>query len=69
MEIAEKAQRRLCQRYYQLLKRGKTAGQATTAVGRELLGFAWAIAQAVAHPITDDGGAADDDDDVAMVAA
>jgi hypothetical protein len=33
-----------------LLKRGKTPGQATTAVARELLGFVWAIAQVVAGP-------------------
>lgn len=49
VQIAEAAQRRLCQRYYQLLKRGKTSGQATTAVGRELLGFVWAIGQAMAQ--------------------
>ena len=53
VQIAETAQRRLCQRYYQLLKRGKTSGQATTAVGRELLGFVWAIGQAVATATTD----------------
>jgi len=59
VHIAEKAQRRLCQRYYQLLKRGKTSGQATTAVARELLGFVWAIGQAVAHAGTEgaDAGA------------
>jgi transposase len=66
VQIAERAQRRLCQRYYQLLKRGKTAGQATTAVGRELLGFVWAIAQAVAHPTTDEDEAVGD---AAVVAA
>lgn len=67
VQIAETAQRRLCQRYYQLLKRGKTSGQATTAVGRELLGFVWAIGQAVAHPVTDD--AAEVGDEAAPVAA
>lgn len=50
VEIARTAQRRMCTRYYQLLKRGKTPGQATTAVARELLGFVWAIAQVVAAP-------------------
>lgn len=50
VQIAQKAQRRMCARYYQLLKRGKTPGQATTAVARELLGFVWAIAQVVAAP-------------------
>jgi transposase len=50
VQIARTAQRRMCSRYYQLLKRGKTPGQATTAVARELLGFVWAIAQVVAAP-------------------
>jgi transposase len=67
VQIAKTAQRRLCQRYYQLLKRGKTPGQATTAVGRELLGFVWAIGQALAHPATDEGAASGDD--AAVVAA
>jgi transposase len=48
--IAKTAQRRMCTRYAQLLTRGKTPGQATTAVARELLGFVWAIAQVVAMP-------------------
>lgn len=41
--IAWKAQHRLHQRYRHLLAQGKCPQQAMTAVGRELLGFIWAI--------------------------
>jgi transposase len=41
--IAWKAQHRLHARYRALLAKGKTPQQAVTAVGRELLGFIWAI--------------------------
>ena len=41
--IAWKAQYRLNARYKALLAKGKTPQQAVTAVGRELLGFIWAI--------------------------
>jgi len=43
-EISWKGQRRLCGRYRELCKSGKTSQVAITAVGRELLGFIWAIA-------------------------
>jgi transposase len=42
-EIAWKAQHRLCTRYRRLLAKGKLKQQVITAVGRELLGFIWAI--------------------------
>jgi transposase len=42
-EIAWKAQHRLHTRYRHLLARGKCKQQVVTAVGRELLGFIWAI--------------------------
>jgi transposase len=42
-EIAWKAQNRLHLRYRRLLARGKNKPQIVTAVGRELLGFIWAI--------------------------
>ena len=42
-EIAWKAQQRLHQRYRKLLVKGKNKGIVVTAVGRELLGFIWAI--------------------------
>ncbi len=41
--IAWKAQHRLHARYRALTARGKTKQQAVTAVGRDLLGFIWAI--------------------------
>jgi transposase len=43
-EIAWKAQCRLHMRYKKLAARGKNKNQIVTAVGRELLGFIWAIA-------------------------
>lgn len=46
-EIAWKAQQRLHRRYRRLLERGKNKQQTVTAVGRELLGFIWAIATRV----------------------
>src|ERR1700757_3779575 len=42
-EIAWKAQQRLHERYRKLLAKGKNKGVVVTAVGRELLGFMWAI--------------------------
>jgi transposase len=41
--LAWKAQLRLHQRYVRLMGRGKCKQQTVTAVGRELLGFIWAI--------------------------
>ena len=41
--ISWKAQHRLHARYARLIARGKTRPQTVTAVGRELLGFIWAI--------------------------
>ena len=43
-DIAWKAQQRLHSRYTKLSARGKNKNQVVTAVGRELLGFTWAIA-------------------------
>ena len=42
-EIAWKAQHRLHMRYRKLTARGKDKGKVVTAIGRELLGFIWAI--------------------------
>jgi transposase len=42
-EIAWKAQHRLHTRYRKLMARGKEKGKVLTAMGRELLGFIWAI--------------------------
>jgi transposase len=46
-EIAWKAQQRLHQRYRKLQAKGKNHGVVITAVGRELLGFIWAIGMKV----------------------
>lgn len=46
-EISWKAQKRLCGRYKALGARGKLQVQICTAVARELVGFIWAIGQAV----------------------
>lgn len=50
VELAWKAQQRLCTRYRRLLGRGKPRNQVITAVARELLGFIWAIGVAVEAP-------------------
>ena len=51
-EIAWKAQNRLHQRYRKLTMAGKDQRKIMTAVGRELLGFIWAIAIKVEQAIT-----------------
>jgi transposase len=43
--IAWKAQLRLCRRYRRLAMSGKPPNVVTTAIARELVGFAWAIAR------------------------
>lgn len=45
--IAWKAQQRLHKRYKAMAARGKNKNQIVTALGRELLGFIWAIAVAI----------------------
>ena len=45
-QIAWKAQQRLHKRYKAMLARGKNQNQIVTAIGRELVGFIWAIAVA-----------------------
>lgn len=47
LAIAWKAQHRLHDRYRRLVAQGKNQNQVVTAVGRELLGFIWAIGVAV----------------------
>jgi transposase len=46
--VADAAQRRLHSRYVRLLERGKSKQKTVVAVGRELLGFVWAIAREIA---------------------
>jgi hypothetical protein len=43
-DTAWKAQERLCRRYRKLARAGKSPTVVTTAIARELAGFAWAIA-------------------------
>ena len=43
-KVAWKAQQRLHKRYQTMSARGKNKNQIVTALGRELLGFIWAIA-------------------------
>jgi transposase len=47
LEIAWKAQNRLHKRYMKLTMAGKEQKKVVTAVGRELLGFIWAIASKI----------------------
>lgn len=46
-EIAWKAQKRLCNRYWYLINKGKLPVKSCIAVARELVGFIWAIAREV----------------------
>jgi transposase len=46
-EIAWSAQKRLCQRFRNLMARGKLKNQVCTAIARELVGFIWAVGQHV----------------------
>lgn len=45
LEIARKADNRLCKKYWRLVGRGKDNRTAAVAVARELAGFVWAIGQ------------------------
>jgi hypothetical protein len=49
-EIAWKAQTRLCQRYRQMMARGKLKQVVVTAIARELAGFVWATACTTSDP-------------------
>jgi transposase len=49
-EVAWKAQLRLCARYRRLQATGKRPQVVVTAIAREMVGFAWAIARMVAPP-------------------
>jgi transposase len=45
LEIARKADNRLCKKYWRLVGKGKDSRTAAVAVARELAGFVWAIGQ------------------------
>ncbi|RJL07703.1 IS110 family transposase [Paracoccus siganidrum] len=49
-DIAWKGQLRMCQRYRHLVAAGKAKVVVVTAIAREMVGFLWAIAKAVAVP-------------------
>lgn len=49
-DIAWKGQLRMCQRYRHLVAAGKAKVVVITAIAREMVGFLWAIAKAVAVP-------------------
>jgi transposase len=49
-DLRWKAQVRLCQRYRQLMARGKHANQVVGAMARELVAFMWAIARETTLP-------------------
>ena len=49
-EVAWKAQLRLCGRYRRLQAMGKRPQVVVTAIAREMVGFAWAIARMAASP-------------------
>jgi transposase len=57
VEIGWKAQHRLHRRYTALSERGKPHCKVITAIGRELLGFVWAIATRVEQSHTQKNGA------------
>jgi transposase len=52
-EIAWKAQHRLCSRFRRLTAKGKLRQKVATAIGRELLGFVWAIGMQVDKELGD----------------
>ena len=47
IDIAWKAQLRLCKRYQRLMKRGKNYNVVTAAIAREMIAYIWAIAKEV----------------------
>lgn len=51
-EIALKAQHRLYRRYVALSARGKPSQKVIGAIGRELLGFIWAVAVQIEHELS-----------------
>jgi len=50
IDIAWKAQLRLCRRYQRLMKRGKHYNVVVTAIAREMIAFIWAISRQVTLP-------------------
>ena len=53
IDIAWKAQLRLCKRYQRLMKRGKNYNVVVTAIAREMIAYIWAISREVVLPKID----------------
>ncbi len=53
IDIAWKAQLRLCKRYQRLIKRGKNYNLVVTAIAREMIAYIWAISREVVLPKID----------------
>ena len=53
IDIAWKAQLRLCRRYDRLMHRGKLRNVVVTAIAREMIAYIWAISREVALPAID----------------
>ena len=47
IDIAGKAQKRLCKRFIAFVMRGKHSNTTAVAIARELAGFVWALARQV----------------------
>jgi len=62
--IAWKAQTRLCQRYRQMMAKGKPKPVVVTAIARELAGFVWSIACITSDPPAKTSAAATTADEV-----
>lgn len=65
--IAWKAQTRLCQRYRQMMAKGKPNQVVVTAIARELAGFVWSIACITSDPVLSDNTVAELNDEVAAL--
>jgi transposase len=67
--IAWKGQNWLCQRYWQLVAKGKLKRVVVTAIARELAGFVWSIACITSDPPAKTFAATSASEDVGLAAA
>lgn len=54
IDIAWKAQQRLCRRYQRLIQKGKNRNVVTTAIAREIIAYIWSISREVVLPKVDE---------------
>lgn len=54
IDIAWKAQQRLCRRYQRLIHKGKNRNVVTTAIAREIIAYIWSISREVTLPKVDE---------------